>query len=138
MMAKEVSFQESYMALVEFLMLNKRQVIEHGSRYGLTAMQAMTLFLLDHPRPMHSFKTIFNCDASNVTGLVDGLEQKQLASRFENPDDRRIKMVKILPKGSRVRASLLNKLAGPDSYILSHLSTKEVKQFISLVKKITA
>ena len=137
-MAKEVSFQESYMALVEFLMLNKRQVVEQGSRYGLTAMQTMTLFLLDHPRPMNSLRKIFNCDASNVTGIVDGLEQKQLARRFENPDDRRIKMVQLLPKGRRERTALLNKLAGPGSYILSHLSPREVTQFISLVKKITA
>jgi DNA-binding MarR family transcriptional regulator len=132
------TLEKSYLALIEFLMLTKRHIIEHGSNYDLTSMQAMTLFMLDRPRPMNNFKKTFNCDASNVTGIVDGLEEKHLAARFEDPNDRRIKMVQLSRKGAAVRTTLLNEVTGPDSYILSKLTSEEVQTFIHLVEKITA
>jgi hypothetical protein len=76
-MSHTTSLEASYLVFIEFLMLSKQRVIELGSECDLTGMQTMMLFLLDRPRPMNHFKKIFNCDASNVTGLVDGLEQKE-------------------------------------------------------------
>ena len=136
-MSQQATLEQSYLALIEFLMLSKRQIIELGGEYGLSSMQALTVILLDRPRPMNNFKTIFNCDASNVTGLVDGLEQKKLAARYENLTDRRIKMVRLKPKGVSVRTTLLSKMTGPGSYILSKLNAQEVSAFINLVQKIT-
>jgi DNA-binding MarR family transcriptional regulator len=129
--------EETYLHLFKFLMMSKHRVIELGAEYGLTGMQTTTIFLLDKPKPMNSFRKVFNCDASNVTGLVDGLEQKHLASRYENPDDRRIKMVQLEPKGKKVRTSLLRKLNPHDSPLLSKLSSDEQKTFLSLVRKMT-
>jgi DNA-binding MarR family transcriptional regulator len=137
-MDRNQELEQSYMVLVEFLMLSKRRIIEMASEYGLTGMQAMSIFLLDRPRPMNSFGKIFNCDPSNVTGIVDGLEEKGLVKRFENPKDRRIKMVEACREGVVIRAALLNELTGPDSYMLGNLNDKEIDQFISLVRKITA
>jgi DNA-binding MarR family transcriptional regulator len=119
-------------------MLSKRQIIEAADEFGLTGMQAMTLFLLDRPRPMNSFGKIFNCDPSNVTGIIDGLEAKHLVKRFEHPKDRRIKMVELCDDGLPIRTTLLRELTGPESPILQNLTTDEVAAFISLVGKITA
>jgi DNA-binding MarR family transcriptional regulator len=124
-------------ALIEFLLLSKRNVLEISASCKLTLMQSMTLLLLSEPRPMHSFTTLFSCDASNITGIIDGLERKQLASRFEPTDDRRIKMVRLEPKGSATRAHFIAKLSGEKSYILSRLTTTEVDTFIKLLNKIT-
>ncbi|MDB5165083.1 MAG: hypothetical protein JWL89_709 [Candidatus Saccharibacteria bacterium] len=138
-MATATSLEESYLVLIEFLMLSKRRVIELGTELGLTGMQTMMLFLLSAPRPMNSFSKMFNCDASNVTGLVDGLEQKKLASRYESTEDRRIKMVKLEPKGAQVRSALLSRLTDrDDSPILSKLSAEEFQTFIALLQKINA
>ncbi|HTB48851.1 MAG TPA: MarR family transcriptional regulator [Verrucomicrobiae bacterium] len=136
-MPKQNSLEQSYLLLIEFLMLSKRRVLELGAEFDLTGMQAMMLFLLDHPRPMNNFKKVFNCDASNITGLVDGLEQKKLASRYENQDDRRIKMVRLDAKGKRVRSDLVSRLATRDSSIFSQLSPTEFQTFIQLLQKIT-
>src|SRR5256885_761413 len=108
-MPNATDLEQSYVILVKFLMLSKRRLIELGAEHDLTGMQAMMVFLLNEPRPMYSFKTIFNCDASNVTGLVDGLEQKQLASRYEDKRDRRIKMVKLDAKGRKIRAGMVKR-----------------------------
>jgi DNA-binding MarR family transcriptional regulator len=136
-MSSNTHLEQSYLALVEFLLLSKRQIVEIGQEHNLTAMQAMTLFLLDRPRPMRDFITIFNCDPSNVTGIVDGLEQKQLAERGENPTDRRIKMIELKPEGTKIRTALVHQLVGPKSYILGNLTPDEVDQFIALTQKIT-
>jgi DNA-binding MarR family transcriptional regulator len=136
-MAQELSLEQSYLALVEFLMLSKQRLLEIGTKYNLSGMQAITLLLLEEPRPMGTFRHIFNCDASNITGIIDGLEQKQLARRFEINSDRRVKMVRLLTRGKRVRAALLHQLTSDDQYLLANLTKTEAANFIDLVQKIT-
>jgi DNA-binding MarR family transcriptional regulator len=132
-----ISLEQSFIVLIEFLMLSKHRVIELGTEYGLTGMQTIMLFMLDRPRSMNNFKKVFNCDASNVTGLVDGLEQKDLASRYEASEDRRIKMVKLEPKGEDVRSSLVKKLSKRDSPLLDRLTSEEFDTLVGLLQKIT-
>lgn len=131
------SLEKSYLTLFKFLMLSKRRVFDLGTELGLTGMQTMMLFLLDVPRPMNKFRKLFNCDPSNITGLVDGLEQKQLARRYESPTDRRIKMVKLEPKGTQVRRLLMQSFMTHNSPLLSQLTTEELTTFIHLLEKIT-
>lgn len=137
-MSQQATLEQSYLALVKFLMLSKRRVFELGAECDLTGMQTMMLFLLDRPCPMNNFKKVFSCDASNITGLVDGLENKKLASRYENQDDRRLKMVKLEAKGKRVRATLVGKLTAHGNPLLSKLSSSELRSFTELLQKITA
>src|SRR5580698_1398990 len=124
-MSEQLSLEQSYLALVEFLMLSKQRLIEIGTKYHLSGMQTITLLLLEEPRPMGTFRHIFNCDASNVTGIIDGLEQKQLVRRFEVNSDRRIKMVKLLARGTRIRTALLHQLTSDDQYLLANLTPAE-------------
>ncbi len=137
-MTQQATLEQSYLILLKFLMLSKSRVMELGAEHGLTGMQAMMLFLLDEPRPMNNFRKVFNCDASNITGLVDGLEQKKLASRYEDPADRRIKMVRLETKGKRIRAALLRNLTTHDNPLLSKLNPSELRVFIKLLQKITS
>jgi len=136
-MSKQLALEQSYLALVEFLMLSKQRLVEIGTKYHLSGMQTITLLLLEEPRPMGTFRHIFNCDASNITGIIDGLEQKELAKRFEINSDRRVKMVKLLARGKKVRAALLHRLTSDDQYILANLTANEAANFIDLVQKIT-
>jgi DNA-binding MarR family transcriptional regulator len=136
-MNRESSLEQSYLALVEFLLLAKQRLLELGTEHGMSGMQVITLLLSDTPRPMNSFKHLFNCDASNVTGIVDGLQQKKLVARYENPRDRRVKMVKLLAEGKRLRTTLLRQLTASDEYLLAKLTPNEAAAFIELVQKIT-
>jgi DNA-binding MarR family transcriptional regulator len=136
-MAQQLSLEQSYLALVEFLMLSKQRLLEIGTKYHLSGMQAITLLLLEESRPMGTFRHIFNCDASNITGIIDGLEQKQLVKRFEINSDRRVKMVKLLTRGKRIRTALLQQLTSDDQYLLANLTPAEAANFIDLVQKIT-
>lgn len=134
--SQDISLERSYLIFFHFLMMAKHRVIDLGKENGLTAMQAMTLFLLDEHRAMHELKTVFNCDASNITGLVDGLEAKGLATRYEDPNDRRIKLIRLSKKGEKVRASLLYRVVH-ESQLLSNLNEDEQRQLIYLLDKVT-
>ncbi|HEY1835287.1 MAG TPA: MarR family transcriptional regulator [Candidatus Saccharimonadales bacterium] len=135
-MARQTILEKYQLAFVEFLLLAKRNIIEIGGRHGLTPMQLLALLALDEPRSMHELTSVFYCDPSNVTGIIDGLEHKNLAARSENPADRRIKMIGLKRKGTDIRSILVDELAGDDSYILAKLSKREAKTFINLVQKI--
>ena len=136
-MTQITSPEESYLALVEFLMLAKQGLYEIGGEFELSGMQAVSILLLSEARPMHHFTKFFGCDPSNITGIIDALEAKGLVTRVESPSDRRIKNVTLLPKGTKVRTALLNKLTTSKDYPLSKLTPDEAKTFTSLVQKIT-
>jgi DNA-binding MarR family transcriptional regulator len=135
--AQSISTEEAFIVFIKFLMLSKHRVIELGSKYDLTAMQTLALFMLDEPCPMNALRKTFNCDASNITGLVDGLEQKELASRYENRDDRRIKMVRLEQRGREVRRALLRHLGKHDGPVWSRLKPSEYRTLIGLLQKVT-
>ena len=65
-----------YLSLLEFLLAGKQHIVAIGTEFGLTSIQAITLLLLDstQPRPMKSFCAFYHCDASNITGIIDGLD----------------------------------------------------------------
>ncbi|MEU5806038.1 MULTISPECIES: MarR family winged helix-turn-helix transcriptional regulator [unclassified Streptomyces] len=64
-----------------------------AAHYGLTSTQAKVLAQLDGPLPMRGLATLLVCDASNVTGIVDRLEARDLVRREPDPADRRVKNV---------------------------------------------
>lgn len=137
-MTPQTSLEHSYYVLIQFLMLSKHRLVELGAEHGLTGIQAITLFLLDEPRPMYSFKKIYNCDASNVTGIIDGLEEKGLVTRFEPPEDRRIKVVQTTDQGRQLRSDLICTITTNENPLLARLSPIELQTLVGLLEKITA
>jgi len=136
-MNQQTTLEQSYLALVEFLLLAKQRLFELAAQHGMSGMQIITLLLIESPRPMSNFKHIFNCDPSNVTGIIDGLQQKKLVTRYADPTDHRVKMVRLLYKGKRLRTALLHELTTSDEYLLANLTIAEASSFITLVQKIT-
>ncbi|WP_051325462.1 MarR family winged helix-turn-helix transcriptional regulator [Glycomyces tenuis] len=67
----------------------------------LTASQAIVIGLLSEPLPMGDLAAQRHCDPSNITGLVDRLEDKGLVARSPHPTDRRVKRVELTPEGRR-------------------------------------
>jgi len=59
---------------------------------------------------MRTLADAWKCDASNVTWLVDRLEEHGLAERRPHASDRRVRTVALTRKGTRVRAQIESKL----------------------------
>jgi len=73
---------------------------------------------------------------ANMTGLVDSLFRKGLVDRINDPQDRRVNMIKILPKGEKLLDDLL-----PDYYqhmhdICSVFTPAEKKVFNDLLTRL--
>src|SRR6476619_7224221 len=73
---------------------------------GLRPASFGTLCTLDRPRTMSEIAPVLHCDNSNVTGIVDGWEEKGLATRRPSEADRRVKLIALTAEGRRVRARL--------------------------------
>lgn len=58
-----------------------------------------------------------HCHDSNVTGLVDRLEQRGLIERQSNPHDRRVKLIALTNAGETFRDRLLERLFEPLPFI---------------------
>ncbi|HVS58709.1 MAG TPA: MarR family winged helix-turn-helix transcriptional regulator [Candidatus Saccharimonadales bacterium] len=127
-----------YLSLTEFLLHAKQQIVGMSADYGLSSMQALTLLLSSpsEPRPMNSFCKLYDCDASNVTGIVDGLEQKGLVSRQPHPDDRRIKIIQLEPAGDKLRREIANRLSSQSDSLFNGLDMHEIEQLAGLIQKV--
>jgi DNA-binding MarR family transcriptional regulator len=134
------TYDSFYLSLIEFLMAAKQHVVAIGAEFGLTSIQVITLLLVDEhqPRPMKSFCPMFHCDASNVTGIIDGLEDKGLVSRQNDPNDRRIKVICLEKAGKVMQQTIIKRLDGMDSPLFDALNSQEKQQFAGIIAKIAA
>jgi DNA-binding MarR family transcriptional regulator len=75
------------------------------------------LRILDEPRTMSEMAGFLHCDNSNVTGIVDGLEERGLATRRPSEADRRVKMVELTAAGRQLRARLTAAVEEPPPWV---------------------
>ncbi len=82
---------------------------------GLTPglVRAVLSMPLEEAIPMRSLSRQWRCDASYVTALVDGLEQRGIVERRAHPTDRRAKTIVLTAEGQRVKDALLARLHEP-------------------------
>jgi DNA-binding MarR family transcriptional regulator len=137
-MKKHTLSNEFYYALVSFLLQAKQQVVAVSAEFGLTSIQALTLLTLKQHNQlsMSNFCQLYNCDASNITGIIDGLEQKGLVSRQPHPTDRRVKIIHLEPSGHELQQKLLASIAAGSHTLFAGLTTAETQQLASLIQKI--
>lgn len=75
------------------------------------------LRMLDQPRPMGEIAATLHCDNSNVTGIVDGLEERGLARREPAEHDRRVRLIALTPEGTRLRRRLMKAVEVPPEWM---------------------
>ena len=85
---------------------------------------------------MKSLCQLYHCDASNVTGIVDGLENKGLVSRQNDPHDRRIKVLQIEPAGKKLQLKMIEELHQANGFLFDPLTPDEKQHFIRIVEKL--
>lgn len=104
---------------------------------GLTPATARALYQLDPDRPMpaRDLAERLRCDRSNITALVDKLEQAGLVRRQVDATDRRLKTLVVTDAGRLVRAQVDRVMS--DSRLLSALTDHELGTLRDLVRKIS-
>jgi MarR family transcriptional regulator, organic hydroperoxide resistance regulator len=91
--------------------------IEIAHKVGVTPAILGALRFLEHPQTMGRMAELLHCDPSNVTGIVDALEERGLAERKPSGGDRRVKVVELTAAGRKLRARSSREMHKPPAWI---------------------
>ncbi|HET7119995.1 MAG TPA: MarR family transcriptional regulator [Solirubrobacterales bacterium] len=89
---------------------------------------------LERPRTMSELAQLLYCDNSNVTAIVDNLEEKTLAVRKPSEDDRRIKVVELSGQGEALLKRLSREVAKPPDWVRA-LSAEDQEALRDLLRR---
>lgn len=123
--------------LIRASIMAKQRLIKLADQYDLTMMQVLTLCSLEpeSPVPMATVAEFLTCDPSNVTGIVERLQQGAYIERRESSQDRRVKTIQLTPSGVDLREKLLAGLADHDAPHLENLTDAEIAILKQLIRK---
>jgi MarR family transcriptional regulator, organic hydroperoxide resistance regulator len=91
--------------------------IEIAHKVGVTPPILGALRFLEGPQTMGGMAELLHCDPSNVTGIVDALEERNLAERKPSEGDRRVKVVELTVSGKKLRARSIEEMYKPPAWI---------------------
>jgi MarR family transcriptional regulator, organic hydroperoxide resistance regulator len=103
---------EAWALMHELFHASRRRFLAVASEFELSPPQVRALGVLDpeRPVPMSELAEALHCANSNVTGIVDRLEDRGLVERRSASHDRRVKMLAVTGRGAEVRARLAERL----------------------------
>jgi DNA-binding MarR family transcriptional regulator len=87
--------------------------------FDLHPGQAIVVRLLAEPRQMGELAEAMHCDNSNITGIVDRLEERGLVERGTAKHDRRVKLIALTTDGRELREQLNTRMAEPPEPLTS-------------------
>src|SRR3954454_18546668 len=96
---------EAWALMHELFHASRRRFLAVASEFDLSPPQVRALGVLDpeRPVPMSELACALYCDNSNVTGIVDRLEDRGLVERRSATHDRRGKVLAGTERGGGVR-----------------------------------
>jgi MarR family transcriptional regulator, organic hydroperoxide resistance regulator len=114
---------------------HRRRFLIAAAELDLHPAQAGALLQLGSPLPMNELAALLACDNSNVTGLIDRLEARELVARQPSSQDRRVKHVVLTAAGRRLRERMLARVGRP-SRGFERLSLDEQRQLGDLLRQV--
>lgn len=128
---------EAWKLLTKLFFAQRADLPTVAAEFELSPAQCHVLHLIepDQPVPMGRIAERLACDASNVTGLIDRLESRGLLRRQPSTEDRRIKVLVLTPAGTRLRATLMEKMTEPPE-IIGRLSVGEQRVLVRILKRL--
>lgn len=128
--------REAWAIVMQFMKAAKQRSL---SEFDLTPAQAQLLVFLnpDRPLPMSELANRLGCDASNVTGLVDRLEERGLLERRADAEDRRVKMIAVTSSGAKEIAKIHDHWYQAPAAIAG-LPAKDLKELLRILRKAAA
>src|SRR5580765_188661 len=134
-MGRDADACRAWQLLVKFFFAQREHLPAAGGELDLSPAQCHVLHLIEpgRPLPMRKLADTLSCDASNVTGLVDRLEDRGLVVRRPSDQDRRVKELQLTPEGSRLRSALLRRMSG-QSHPLSRLSLRQQRELVRMLQ----
>jgi DNA-binding MarR family transcriptional regulator len=122
--------------LIMLLNRTKSAAVQLAEEEGLTRMQLFALYSVAHSGglAMGQVADVLQCDASNVTGIVDRMVAQDLVIRTESARDRRAKTIQLTAKGEKVVAQLSSLL--PTKLGCDRLNDEERQSLHGIIQKL--
>ena len=137
-MGKDADAAAAWASLLQlFLGVQPARFHAIAAREGITdrAIRALLHLGTGEPKTMRELAEDWLCDASNVTGIVDGLEARGYATRELHAEDRRVKLVRLTPAGVKARERIVAELATPSPALLA-LGADELRQLRQILERV--
>lgn len=78
----------------------------------------------------------FRVAQPTVVGVVRRLEAKGLVRGFSDPEDNRVKLVKLTPEGERFREANMREIEEMEKQLLSPLTEEEQRDFLRILRTV--
>jgi DNA-binding MarR family transcriptional regulator len=123
-------------SLMHWLMVtNKQRFFAMAQEFDLAPQQMIALRMLGAgPRKMSELAQALFCDNSNVTGIIDRLEERGLVRREAAEGDRRVKLIVLTKEGERMRVEITRRMAEAPPPIAS-LSQEDQRALRDILKR---
>ena len=118
-----------------------RHFQRHYAAFDLTPAKLNVLMLVQHlggteGLPQRDIAKRLIVSSSNVTGLIDRLETDGLLNRRARLGDRRVKLIKITPKGSALLDRIWPAHIEQAERVMAPLSKKDLERLIGLLTRL--
>ena len=132
----DAAASEAWTLLAELVAAERGRTMCICSEVDLAPGQMAALKWVDPetPVPMRELANALCCDNSNVTGIVDRLEDRGLVERRPAEHDRRVKLLSVTPEGVRVRDQIKARMQEPPEPLL-RLDADERRALRDLLRK---
>src|ERR1700738_3771054 len=101
-----------------------------------TDFRILEALLNKGPLPVNTIGPKVNLTPGSISVAVDRLLDRGLVSRVESPEDRRVRIVSLVPKGKALIVPIFRKHAAEIRKVFADLSPKELRALETTLKKI--
>jgi len=126
-------------SLMHWMMVtSKQRMFAMAQEFELAPQQTIALRILGAgPRKMGELAQALFCDNSNVTGIVDRLEERGLVRRESEAGDRRVKLLVLTDEGEKLRVEITKRMAEPPPPIAA-LSEEDQRDLRDILQRAIA
>jgi DNA-binding MarR family transcriptional regulator len=126
---------EAWRLMAELFFNHARpRMMAAAQEFDLSPPQTLVLRLLDEAKPMGALAQLMHCDNSNMTGLVDRLEERGLVERTQDEGDRRVRLIALTDRGAEVRDELVRRMGEPPAPITA-LSAADQRALTAILRR---
>ena len=101
-----------------------------------TDFRILEALLNKGPLPVNTIGPKVYLTPGSISTAVDRLVERGLVSRVESPEDRRVRVVSLTPKGKKLIAPVFGKHAAEIKKVFADANPKELRALETILKKI--
>jgi len=135
----DIQITEAYLHVLRTGTILHHCVERNLAKQGLSYGRFMILVLLtrqEDPIPVCKLAELAGVTTPTVSAVLSGMVRDGLIQRVEDPSDRRVVRIEMLPEGQRILDEVLPDLFVHQTAVMSRLDETELKTLMTLLGKV--